>query len=228
MRQSLFKFVIYGCILLFSVSAYGEDDTLSLYMRQWNSRNAMNYEKRIEKYRSGWSRLIPKYAKLQMAGGMGLFSVGLGWDYGKKEQWETDLFLGFLPKYSSDEAKITFTIKQSYNPWSIPLWNRSVSFSPLRCGIYMNTIFDDDFWTREPDRYPKNYYGFSTKLRWHLFLGEQFTFEIPSHRRIRHKSISFYYELSTYDVALISFCTNKALGIKDLMSLSFGFKFKVF
>jgi hypothetical protein len=52
---------------------------------------------------------------------MGLLSLGTGWDYGKRNQWETDIFFGILPKYDSKRTKITMTLKQNYMPWSIAL-----------------------------------------------------------------------------------------------------------
>lgn len=84
------------------------------------------YDKRVHRYRKHWEKLIPTYSKLQFAGNMGLLSVGTGWDYGKRDQWETDIFLGFLPKYQSDKAKLTFTLKQNYIPWSLPIKTASL------------------------------------------------------------------------------------------------------
>ena len=44
--------------------------------------------------------MIPTHTKLQYAGGMGLLSWGIGWDYGKRGQWETDLLLvGLMRRY---------------------------------------------------------------------------------------------------------------------------------
>ena len=52
------------------------------------------HARKLEKYKKGWESLIPRYEKIQYAGSMGLISLGVGWDYGRKKQWETDLFLG--------------------------------------------------------------------------------------------------------------------------------------
>ncbi len=66
-----------------------------------------------------WQRLIPSYYKIQYAGNMGLLSFGTGWAYGKNRQWETDLFIGFIPKYESDKVKVTLTVKQNFIPWKL-------------------------------------------------------------------------------------------------------------
>ena len=59
-------------------------------------------------------------------------------DYGKRNQWETDVLLGFIPKYSSKKAKVTMTLKQNYMPWSINI-GKGFSTEPLACGLYVKT-----------------------------------------------------------------------------------------
>lgn len=77
------------------------------------------YDNRIHRFRSHWERIIPTHSKIQYAGNMGLLSFGTGWDYGKHNQWETDILLGFIPKYSSKKAKVTMTLKQNYMPGAL-------------------------------------------------------------------------------------------------------------
>ena len=184
------------------------------------------YKKRVEGYRSMWESLMPTYTKLQYAGGMGLINAGFGWSYGKNNQWETDILFGIIPKYSSDNAKMTFTLKQNYIPWKIEL-NETFTFEPLECGLYFNTVFSDEFWTSEPDRYPKGYYGFSTRFRTHLSVGQRIRFNIPDKKRIFSRSITAFYEISTCDFYVVSAFTNH-LSPEDYLRLSFGLKFDIF
>ena len=147
------------------------------------------YKNRIDRYRDLWTSLMPTYSKLQYAGGMGLINFGLGWSYGKKNQWETDAFLGFIPRYSSDNSKITMTLKQNFIPWRKEL-NKTLTLEPLVCGLYFNTVFSDEFWTQEPDRYPKGYYGFSTRVRTHIFAGQRLRINIPDKKRFFSKILT--------------------------------------
>lgn len=185
------------------------------------------YDRRVHRYRKHWEALIPTHTKIQFAGNMGLLSFGTGWDYGKHNQWETDIFLGVLPKYQSNHTKMTFTLKQNYIPWSLQIKESRFSAEPLTCGMYLNTVFGDEFWTHEPDRYPKGYYGFSSKVRFHIFLGQRITYDIDPHRRFTAKAITFFYEFSTCDLYVISAATNKYLKPKDYLSLSFGLKLQL-
>lgn len=184
------------------------------------------YDRRVHRYRKHWEALIPTHTKIQFAGNMGLLSFGTGWDYGKHNQWETDIFLGILPKYESDRTKLTLTLKQNYLPWSLDL-GRQFSVEPLSCGMYLNTVFGNEFWVSEPERYPKGYYGFSSKVRIHVFLGQRITYDIDPKRRFTAKAITFFYELSTCDLYIVSAFTNKYLKPKDYLSLSFGIKLQL-
>ena len=183
------------------------------------------YDNRVHRFRRNWERIIPTHSKIQYAGNMGLLSFGTGWDYGKRNQWETDVLLGFIPKYSSKKAKVTMTLKQNYMPWSINI-GKGFSTEPLACGLYVNTVFGNQFWVNEPERYPKGYYGFSSKVRFHVFMGQRLTYDIDPQRRFMAKSVTFFYEISTCDLYVISAVNNSYLRPRDYLSLSFGLKFQ--
>lgn len=184
------------------------------------------YKKRIDNYRDMWESLMPTYTKLQYAGGMGLMNIGIGWSYGKMKQWETDVFLGFIPRYASDNSKITFTLKQNLIPWQKFISKRWV-LEPFTCSLYFNTVFSDEFWTNEPDRYPKGYYGFSTRIRTHISVGQRMRYMIPDKNRFFSRSITAFYEISTCDFYLVSAFGNH-LHPFDYLRLSFGIKFDIF
>ncbi len=181
------------------------------------------FDKRIHRYRKSWENLIPTHNKIQLAGNMGLLSIGFGWDYGHHNQWETDLLFGYLPKHDSKRDKITFTVKQNYIPWSRPLHPR-LSLEPLTCGLYLNTMFGDEFWVKEPERYPEGYYGFSSKVRIHVFIGQRLTYTVDPRRRFFSKEVTLFYELSTCDLYMVSAFTNRYLKPRDYLCLSFGLK----
>lgn len=184
-------------------------------------------DRRQHRSREGWERIIPTHVKVQYAGGMGFLSFGAGWDYGRKCQWETDLYLGFLPRSKAGKFYLTATLKQNHIPWDIACGKR-FSFTPFYYGLYINTIFGEKFWVREPERYPRKYYTFSTKVHSFLFIGQRFSLHTNRNRTSRLKGITFYYELSTCDLYLISAATNRSLGGRDIVGLSAGVKLQLF
>lgn len=184
------------------------------------------YEKRIEKYKSAWNKLIPDHYKIQYAGSMGIASLGVGWAYGKNNQWETDFHLGIVPRYSTHRAKATITLKQNFMPWKTNI-GKDFYVELFSCGLYINSILDGDFWTNEPDKYPNSYYSFSTKLRFNIYLGQRITYKIRPEKRTFAKALTFYYEISTSDLYIANAFTNSYLKPTDYLHLSLGLKMAI-
>ena len=180
-------------------------------------------DKRMHYYRKGWASLIPTQHVLQFCGNMGLFSIGIGWEYGRHKQWETQLLMGFVPKYDSDYAKITMTLKQNFIPWSMYI-DRGWSFEPLQCGLYFNTVFGHDFWVKQPVKYSGGYYPFSTRIRPNIFVGQRVTKMVPHSRRKYIKSLSLFYELSANEIGVMKFGYNGRAKFWDVFGLSLGLK----
>lgn len=111
-NNTLYSILSKDSILVSSPSVQNQEEDIVTQMPNRHHK----YDKRVHRYRRAWEALIPTHTKLQYAGGMGLLSWGIGWDYGKRGQWETDLLLGFIPRYSSKHFKMTMTLKQNYIP----------------------------------------------------------------------------------------------------------------
>lgn len=177
-----------------------------------------------KKYISNWAKLIPSYSKIQFAGSMGFLSCGTGWDYGKKNQWETDFFLGYLPKFEGEKGHITLTLKENYIPWKLSIGKSRWLAEPFTVSLYLNKIFGDEFWTKEPLKYPEKYYNVATNLRINLAIGQRINFKLKSLGL--SDQIAFFYEFNTSDLYIISYFTNKYLRFSDIFSLSLGLKFQ--
>ena len=182
------------------------------------------HDEKLEKYKTIWNSLVPSYNKLQYAGSMGLLSFGVGWDYGKKNQWETDLFIGYLPKFDGKEGHVTFTLKENYIPWKKTFGKERWLAEPLTVSLYINKILGDEFWDKEPDRYPDRYYGVAPNLRFNLAFGQRINYKIKPVGL--SNQIGLFYEFATNDLYVISYFTNKYLSLTDIFSLSVGIKFQ--
>lgn len=198
---------------------------LPLWMGALAGYGQSRHERQLEKYKKGWELLIPRYQKIQYAGDMGLISLGAGWDYGKKKQWETDLFLGYLPRFDGDKGHVTITLKENYIPWKIRIRKTERwAFDPFTVSLYINKIFGDEFWTREPDKYPDGYYGLATNLRFNLAFGQRLHFKVKPIGL--SERITVFYEFGTNDLYVISYFCNKYLKFSDIFNLSLGIKFQ--
>lgn len=184
------------------------------------------YHKRVERYKRRWASLVPKKYTLQYAGGIGMLSAGIGWGYGQRQQWETHVMLGYLPKNHTPDGYWSFTLKEVYTPWSVKV-NRLFSVEPLYCSMFVNSLLSGEFWTKEPDRYPKGYYGFSSRIRFHIGLGQKVTIHIPTERRFLADKFTVYYEVSTCDLYVRQKFLNSRIPFKDIICLAVGAQFTI-
>ncbi|MCM1079944.1 MAG: hypothetical protein NC116_10865 [Clostridium sp.] len=198
-----------------------ESDTLTTEKAEYDKS-----EKLTNWYKARWAALIPNRFSLQYAGDIGMVSAGIGWCYGKRGQWGTHVFLGYLPKNHTPSSYWSFTVKQTYTPWSLPL-GKQWTVEPLYGTVFINSILSDEFWTKEPDRYPKGYYGFSSRLRFHIGMGQKVTFTIPASRRVLAKKISLYYEVSTCDLYVRQKFLSKTIPFKDIICLALGVQYTI-
>lgn len=209
------KYIRFIVILLISEYGFGQDSVITIATRE-----------RVNQYRAGWMKITPKFVKAQFAGSMGLISVGVGWNYGRKNQWETDMLMGYLPKFNTNKHKVTFTLKQNYIPWKWKL-NKTFSVDPLTCGLYANSVIGDEFWVSEPDKYGNNYYSFSTKIRFNIFVGQRLTYQLKNTKAL-FDTVTFFYEISTSDLYIVSAFINKYLKPADYLGASVGLKWQIF
>lgn len=226
MKKLIFSLLVLLCSAGASAQ-YNPHDVLR-QIRDSVDRDTMltRYERKVIKRYLRWSRLIPSQTIMQTAGNMGQVSLGLGWDYGRREQWETHLLLGYIPKHDSSNGKLTMTLKQTFRPWQLKAY-KDLYFEPLTTGLYLNTVFGTDFWGSQPSRYPDSYYDFlSTKVRINVFVGQQLTWNIPHWLQRKRKSVTLFYEVSTCDLYLRTYATEKDIKLSDILGLSVGVKMK--
>ena len=214
------RFIISALMILAGIEAFADENDVP-------QPAETQYDRHMRNYRKYWAALIPRQFVVQNAGNMGFLSFGVGWSYGKRNQWETNQLVGFIPKYKSDRAKVTLTIKENYIPWSIYV-GKGVQIEPLRTGLYLNAVFGSEFWRAQPSRYPNKYYEFlSTKFRLNLFAGQGVTKIVPNNRLYFVKSVTAFYELSTCDLYIRAKFQDHSVKFWDLMGLSLGFRFQL-
>lgn len=211
LRLSNFSFFIALMFFLVPVCAVSQDSLAN-----------EKYERRMQTRDNMWRSLIPDITVLQFAGGTGMFSLGTGWVYGKSDNWETTVNLGFIPRKYNDRPYWVFSVKENYLPWRIALGRTPLEVRPLCVTFGLSSILHGDFWTSEPDRYPKGYYGFSSKIRAHIGVGQRFSLNIPYERRRLGRQISFYYEVSTCELYIRQKIMSGKIPLKDIIILGVG------
>lgn len=202
-------------------------DSLRSGVTRGDDRELTRYERHVQRRQNLWNALIPTQIVGQYAGNMGLFSIGMGWNYGRHRQWETQLLFGYLPKFNSDRSKATMTLKENFMPWRVGIGEHFM-LEPLSCGLYVNSVFGHEFWDRAPKRYPDKYYPLlTTKVRFNVFVGQRLTLKIPESRRKFVKSTTLFYEFSTCDLYIRSMVMDREVTLWDIVGLSLGFKLQL-
>lgn len=191
------------------------------------SKSMLAYERRVKRLQKGWERIIPNLSMLQYAGDIGMISAGIGWDYGKRNEWETYIIFGYTPKDHSPSALWTFTLKEIYTPWTIRVW-KNFHVCPLYATFMMNTTLNSEFWTREPDRYPQGYYGFSSRIRFHIGLGQKIKISDINRHWKWCKDMSLYYEVSSCDLYIRQKFMSSSIPLKDILCLGIGWQYTIF
>lgn len=233
------RFIISMTLLFATTATMLASDSINTSDNSTLRSVASKYDRRMQRYRQQWDALIPTQFILQNAGNMGVASAGIGWSYGKRRQWETQLLFGYIPAHQSTRGKLTNTLKENFIPWNIRLsaaqptdesgssdrWTDGWSLQPLTASIYLNTVYGHEFWKTQPGRYPNKYYEFmSTKFRLNVALGQRITWQIPHNKRKYAKSISLFYEVSTCDLYLRAKFIDHDVRLKDILGLSVGVK----
>ena len=122
-------------------------DTLSMDTLPPLTKRQEAYIRRLERYHKFWRSLTPDFLRLQYAGSIGLINMGWGWAYARERRFETDIMLGFVPSYDKEDPFFTFTLRQSYMPWRLPIGTKGFGCQPLSCGFFFNSVLRSDYWT---------------------------------------------------------------------------------
>ncbi len=204
-------------------------DSIGVAVPDTTVAQASFYVRHTERVKRRWAKLVPNQSTVQFAGNIGAWSLGLGWHYGKRDRWETEILFGYVPQSNGSEHHYTLTAKERYAPWRISLSRHERwAFEPFTTGLFVNFIFGEGFWRHAPSKYTKGYYGFTPKVRYNIYVGQRWHYNIPMRRRHFVKGISFYYELSTCDLYIVSAIPNKKITLGDILSLSIGLRLYAF
>jgi hypothetical protein len=161
--------------------------------------------------------LIPAYAKVQYAGSIGFISLGLGYGF-LKNRINTEIMYGYVPATKGGPLDIA-TFRLICNPFAFNL-TQSISLIPINISGFVSYHFGDQFYVKLPQQYYRDYYKWSSAIRYHAGFGSMVAY------KSKHNGHGFavYYEFNTNDLYVKSLRANSTLNLGDILSLGMGVK----
>lgn len=151
------------------------------------------------------------YFKVQHAGEIGYYAIGVGNNVSKRYSFE--LFYGYVPKDIGGIDINTFSMKNNLTIFSINL----LSFlNELYTGLNLYHVTGMNYQTSRKSSYPRDYYG-GGSVRGQIYMGMNFS----SNKFKRHR---FYFESGLNDIVLINYYNNPGIiNPFNYVSLALGY-----
>ncbi len=155
----------------------------------------------------------------QFAGSTGFLSAGY-LRATQKNKIETGLMYGFTPAKAGGPLH-TAALKFIYNPFSLPVAS-SFSWEPLQAGAFVAASFGENLGFAWEKKYPRGYYWWNRNVRYHVFAGTQVSLNV---NKKRLKKVSFYFEVNTNDLYLLSYIPSRqSTKLYDILFFGTGIK----
>jgi len=160
------------------------------------------------------ARYATFYTKVQFAGNLGLFSVGIGNEF-FNNKLSVDLNYGYTPKNINGALIHTFAIKPAFH-------SKEFTISGIKADCYVGTAVNynitSNTFHRLPDYYPGGYYV-PNAFHSNPFVGTRI--KIPGKIRVLRK-LSLYAELGSVDYKIWYCVKNKKIKLNEILNLCFG------
>jgi hypothetical protein len=163
------------------------------------------------------SRYIPEYYALQYAGSIGTLSIGAGYDLWKNKGL-LSFHYGYVPRSLGGDLNIVAS-KFSYKCWTFK-YQPNTQINLFTVGAMISYHIGEQFHSRWPSRYPRDYYWWRPSLRVHLLIENSIDISL---RRGPVKLLTAYVEANANELYLASFAGNlRTLSLGDIFKLGIG------
>jgi hypothetical protein len=172
--------------------------------------------------KSLFNKLLPSQYTLQYAGSMGFLSIGAGYA-NRSDNLNFSLHYGHVPEKAGGKLDIV-TARFVGKPFRTRV-TQNTSWTPFNPVAFVSYTLNEGFYTSWPaERYPKDYYWWSSAFRLHAGVNSELTFlSAPSAKMV--KSYACYVELNTNDLYIASYMNNrKFLSLWDILRIGAGVK----
>lgn len=179
----------------------------------------VNANKRDSTFNFKGSSLLPDYAKLQYAGGIGFISPGLGYTF-FKHRLDITLFYGYLPSFLSSDDLHSISLQFTGKLFKFSL-SKNIEVLPLNIGFFLHHNFGEEYWVSQPSYYPEDYYWWSPGRMGGIFIGGEIKTKLLAHKTPA-SGLAFYFRIGSRGLYLTSAWNNSEIQFTDILELGFG------
>ncbi len=179
----------------------------------------MSFSQELKKDSTGYKKYLPKYVKLQYAGGIGFLSVGAGYTF-FKQRLDITMFYGYVPKAFSVTELHSMSLQFTVKLIRIKLKN-GIELLPLNFGWYAHHTFSHEYWRKLPSYYPDGYYWWSPGKNAGIFIGNEIKTKLLSNVTPA-SGMAFYIRVGTRGLYLSSIWSNSSIPLKDIIEIGIG------
>ncbi|MBT3206801.1 MAG: hypothetical protein HN704_09015 [Bacteroidetes bacterium] len=159
---------------------------------------------------------IPDYAKVQFAGNIGFFSIGIGYQFFNNHLY-SELLYGYVPVSISKAEQIhTITIKNT-----LPVFTKkfnNIALSPIT-GFTASFETGNNSFLKLLDKYPKDYYS-TNAFHFTFFIGASIHKDFINSKIIN--GVDLYFELGTVDTYFWYAIISKEVKVNKIFSSAIG------
>jgi len=163
--------------------------------------------------------LLPDYAKLQYAGGIGFMSAGVGYTF-VHQRIDATFFYGYVPKGIAIDDLSSVSLQFTAKLIRIRI-SENYQLLPLNFGWFIHHTFGSEYWINLPSHYPPEYYWWSPGRNAGIFIGGELKTKWLA-RKTPASGIAIYARIGTRGLYLASKVGNSSILITDIIELGFG------
>jgi hypothetical protein len=166
-------------------------------------------------------RLVPDFVNIQLAGGSGFLSAGVGYAF-VNQRLDLSLNYGYVPAFISKDDLHMISFKSGARLLRFRV-GKNIELFPLNLGITIHHHIGSEFWIRLPARYRDNYYWWSPGLSPGIFWNIELKTNLLNNRN-RSSGTAFYAHMGSRELYIVSKYGNSSLPFNEIAEFGLGIK----
>jgi hypothetical protein len=164
-------------------------------------------------------KFLPDYIKIQYGGGIGFVSTGVGYTF-LNDKLDVTMFYSYIPYMISEDNLHSISLQLTSKLLNYKIF-KTAEILPLNMGFFMHHTFGNNYWIKQPEHYPDNYYWWAPGRNAGIFLGGELKTRLLSDITPA-SGTAFYFRVGSRLLYLASMAGNSEINLPEVIELGFG------